>query len=91
MRIVPGLKAGASVEETIRLVVQSFRAADIEAPEADARLLIGHALHLDRAQLIAQTDRILEARVVDVISVLAARRLKREPVSRILGRRNSGA
>ena len=87
MRIIPGLKDGASVEEIIRLVAQSFRVANIEAPEVDARLLIGHALHLDRTQLIAQSDRVLEAREVNVISALAARRLRHEPVSRILGRK----
>ena len=53
----------------------------------DARLLVGHALHLDRARLIAQSDRILEAREINVINALAARRLKREPVSRILGQK----
>ena len=85
MRTIPGLKVGASVEEAVRLVAQSFRVATIEAPEVDARLLIGHALHLDRTQLIAQADRILEAREVNVISALTARRLKHEPVSRIFG------
>jgi len=87
VRIIPGLKDGASVEKTIRLVAQSFRVANIEAPEVDARLLIGHALHLNRTQLIAQSDRVLEAREVNVISALAARRLRHEPVSRILGRK----
>ena len=87
MRIVAGLKADASVAETVRLVSQAFRAAHIEAPEADARLLIGHALHLSRAQLTAETYRLLEAREVNMISALAARRLRHEPVARILGRK----
>jgi len=82
---MPGLKSGASVSEALQHLAQSFRASGIEEAEADARLLIGHALHLDRARLIAQSDRILEAREVTVISALAARRLRREPVSRILG------
>jgi release factor glutamine methyltransferase len=51
----------------------------------DARLLLGHALRLGRAQLLAQGDRLLEAREIDAVSALAARRLKREPVARILG------
>jgi release factor glutamine methyltransferase len=50
-------------------------------------VLVCHALHLDRARLIAQSDRILEAREVTVISALAVRRLRREPVSRILGQK----
>jgi len=87
VRIVAGLKADASVAETVRLVSQAFRAAHIEAPEADARLLIGHALHLSRAQLTAQAYRLLEAREVNMISALAARRLRHEPVARILGRK----
>jgi release factor glutamine methyltransferase len=68
-------------------VAQSFRASGIEEAEADARVLIGHALHLDRARLIAQSDRVLEAREVTVISVLATRRLRHEPVSRIVGQK----
>lgn len=87
MRIIPGLKDGASVSEALQLVAQTFRAAGVEDADADARVLAGHALHLDRARLISQSDRVLEAREVNAISGLAARRLKREPVSRILGRK----
>ena len=85
MRAIPGLKAGTSIDETVRLTTQSFKLAGIEEPDADARLLLGHALRLGRAQLLAQNDRLLEAREIDAISALAARRLKREPVARILG------
>jgi release factor glutamine methyltransferase len=81
------LKDGASVSEALSLLAQAFRTAGIEDADVDARLLVGHALHLDRARLIAQSDRILEAREINVISALAARRLKREPVSRILGQK----
>jgi release factor glutamine methyltransferase len=83
--VIPSLKAGAAIEDTIRLLAQSFKLAGIEAPDADARLLLGHALRLSRAQLLAQNDRLLEARETDAISALAARRLTREPVARILG------
>jgi release factor glutamine methyltransferase len=85
VRLIPGLKAGASVEEAVRLIGQSFKTAGIETPEVDARALLGHALRLARAQLIAQSDRLLEAREIDAVSALAARRLKREPVARIQG------
>jgi len=87
VRIIPGLKDGASVSEALQLIAQTFRAAGIDDADADARVLAGHALHLDRARLISQSDRVLEAREVNAISGLAARRLKREPVSRILGRK----
>ena len=75
------------MSEALNLLVQAFRTAGIEDADVDPRLLVGHALHLDRARLIAQSDRILEAREINVISALAARRLKREPVSRILGQK----
>ena len=73
--------------EALNLLAQAFRTAGIEDADVDARLLVGHALHLDRARLIAQSDRILEAREINMISALAARRLQREPVSRILGQK----
>jgi len=84
---MPNLKSGVSVTEALRHVTQSFRTGGVEEAEADARVLIGHALNLDRARLIAQSDRILEAREVTVISALAVRRLRREPVSRIVGQK----
>jgi release factor glutamine methyltransferase len=87
VRIIPGLKDGASLSDALQLVAQTFRAAGIEDADVDARVLAGHALHLDRARLISQSDRVLEAREVNAISGLAGRRLKREPVSRILGRK----
>ena len=87
MRIIPGLKDGASLSRALQLVAHAFHTAGIEDADVDARVLAGHALHLDRARLISQTDRVLEAREVNAISGLAARRLKREPVSRILGRK----
>jgi len=84
---VPGLKSGVSVSEALHHVTQSFRASGVDEAEADARVLVGHALHLDRARLVAQSDRVLETREVTVISALATRRLRREPVSRILGQK----
>jgi release factor glutamine methyltransferase len=87
VRTIPGLKDGASVSEALNLVAQAFRLSRIEDSDVDARVLIGHALHLDRARLIAQSDRGLEAREINMISALAARRLKHEPVSRILGQK----
>jgi release factor glutamine methyltransferase len=84
---MPGLKSGVLLSEALHHVAQSFRTGGVEEAEADARVLIGHALHLDRARLIAQSDRILEAREVTVISALATRRLRREPVSRIVGQK----
>lgn len=84
---IPGLKAGTTLSEALRMAAQSFHLSGIESPDADARLLIGQALRLDRSGLLADAEHVLDAREVEAISVLAARRLKREPVARILGRK----
>lgn len=86
-RIIPGLKTDASVAEAQRMMTQSFRLAGLDSPEADARLLLGHALRLDRARLLSQSERLLDAREVEAIQGLAGRRLRHEPVARILGRK----
>jgi release factor glutamine methyltransferase len=86
-RAVPRMKAGVTVAEAQRMMADSFRLFGIDSPQTDARALLCAALHLTRAQLSAQSDRILEAREVSAASALAARRVKREPVSRILGRK----
>ncbi|HEY0223136.1 MAG TPA: peptide chain release factor N(5)-glutamine methyltransferase [Pseudolabrys sp.] len=82
---MPGLKAGATVADAQRSISRVFGAAGIESPEADARLLLGHALGLDRSGLVSQSERRLEPGESDAVSALAARRLEHEPVSRILG------
>jgi release factor glutamine methyltransferase len=84
---VPGLKAGLTVADALRSISQYFSAAGVESPDADARLLLGHALRLDRSGLVSQSDRLLESGEADTIYALAARRLNHEPVSRILGRK----
>ncbi len=61
--------------------------AGIETPELDARILAGHALGLDRGQMIADSRRLLDADDLARIEAVVARRLDREPVGRILGKR----
>src|SRR4051812_12558237 len=87
MRVLPGLKAGLTLAGACEVMAQAFRACGIESPQADARILAGHARALSRAKLIAKSDREWEPREIDAISARAARRLKREPVSRIVGSR----
>lgn len=68
-------------------LTEALRQAGIESPEVDARLLIGHALGLDRTALTTNSDRTLHTEEIAAIDALAARRLSRQPVSRILGRK----
>jgi release factor glutamine methyltransferase len=76
---------GVSVSEARRRLARAFAAASLDSPELDARLLVSHALGLDHAALVAAADRPLDALEQASIAALADRRLKREPVSRILG------
>jgi len=87
VRVIPALKDGVSAAEATQLMAQAFGRAGIEDARVDARALICHALRIERARLLADSDRVLEAREVAALQALAARRLKREPVSRIRGRK----
>jgi release factor glutamine methyltransferase len=78
---------GLSLERARRRLAGELRRRGLDAPELDARVLVGHALALDHAALAAQSERVLAADEADAIAALAARRLAREPVARILGRK----
>jgi release factor glutamine methyltransferase len=81
------LASGVSVEAARRSLAQEFRQCGIETPELDARLIVGHALGLDHAALTAASRRVLTTAEADALLALQARRLAREPVARILGRK----
>jgi release factor glutamine methyltransferase len=68
-----------------RRLAQELRRHGLDTPELDARLLVGHALGLDHAALAARSDRPLTPTEAAAVATLAARRLAREPVARILG------
>jgi release factor glutamine methyltransferase len=78
---------GMTLAQARRALTQQFRAADIESPELDARVLIGHALGLDHAGLIAAAAQPLTAADAAQVEGLTRRRLAGEPVARITGMR----
>lgn len=86
-RAVAGLRAGISLSRAIETLIQAFRAAGIDTPQLDARVLAGHALHIDRARLVVDSERLLDAGEIDAIDALAGRRIAHEPVARIVGTR----
>jgi release factor glutamine methyltransferase len=81
------IESGLSLDVARRRLAREFRRHALDAPELDARLLLGHALGLDHAALVAQSDRALTAQESDALAALTARRLAHEPVARILGRK----
>jgi release factor glutamine methyltransferase len=74
-----------TVDGARRTWAARFRAGGIDAPELDARLLVGHALGLDHAALAAAGLRNLSAEEENAIAALGERRLAHEPVARIIG------
>jgi release factor glutamine methyltransferase len=76
---------GMTVAMARRALTNAFRRADLDSPALDARLLVGHALALDHAGLVIEGTRKLNADEARTLASLAARRLKREPVARIVG------
>jgi release factor glutamine methyltransferase len=77
--------ATGSITAARHALAGRLRRAGIDSAETDARLLIGHVLGIDRAELMAHGDRLLDEEQTRTIDALAARRLKREPVARIIG------
>lgn len=76
---------GTTVAAARRALAAAFRRADIDTPELDARVLVGHALDLDHTGLVSAAARMLSADEIATIEASAARRLSSEPVARIVG------
>ena len=75
------------LREVLRHAEALLREAGVDTPELDARILMGAALGMTREHmLIHATARLNPAQVGRVLGFIA-RRVDREPVSRILGRR----
>lgn len=79
------LASAPTVAQARRAAAERLRQRGLDSPDLDARLLVGHALGLDHAALVAQSGRRLTVAEVDTLDALLARRLAHEPVARILG------
>lgn len=68
-------------------LTKEFTGAGLDTPRLDARILVGGAVKLEPSVLFARADQRLSAEETEAVRGFAARRLKHEPVSRILGHR----
>ena len=59
----------------------------IDSPSIDARLLLEVAANVSRTDILTDPYRVLPDEIVAAYDAMIERRLKREPVSRILGRK----
>ena len=79
--------AGQTVETARRSLTARFKSGGIDSPELDARILVGAALGLDLTGMIAAATRPVTAAEAARLEDFAGRRLRGEPVARILGSR----
>lgn len=82
-----GVLAGKTIDAARRDLTARFRNAGIDAPELDARMLVGAALNLDHTGLAINASRMIAPNEAMAIENFATRRLAREPVARILGQK----
>ena len=83
---VPAATAG-SVGEALGAAADALAAAGVEAPRLDAELLLADATGRDRARLAADPDAGVEADAARRFGAMVRRRVAREPVAYILGRK----
>jgi release factor glutamine methyltransferase len=76
-----------SVGDALGAAVDALGAAGVESPRLDAELLLAEASGLDRARLVADPGSEVPASAARRFGEMVRRRLRREPVAYILGRK----
>ncbi len=83
-----GPYSGLTLNSAKRFLAQQFRAAGLDTPDLDARLLVMAACGLSHADLIAQGTEFITPPKFEALSGFAQRRLDGEPIDYILGYRD---
>ena len=78
---------GASVREALQSAVDALAAMGVDEPRLDAELLLGEAMGCECAALIADGAAEVPAPAGRLFGEMVRRRLRREPVAYILGRK----
>ena len=86
IEMVPGSEP-ATVRQALREATAAFSGAEIDSARLDAEVLLGEALGLDRSRLHLDGEKTLPARAQERLRSFVLRRLDREPVAYITGRR----
>lgn len=76
-----------TIGDLVTWATDDFRGRGIDNPRLDAELLVAHALHTTRMQLIIDRDRPVIAGELAALRELVKRRRAREPVAYLLGER----
>lgn len=75
------------IGEALSASVDALRAAGVEEPRLDAELLLAEATGWERAHLVANPEAEIPPAATRRFAEMVRRRLRREPVAYILGRR----
>jgi release factor glutamine methyltransferase len=79
--------AAGTVRQALTAATDALTAAGVESPRLDAELLLAEASGRDRARLAAEPGAPVEPGAGRVFGTMVRRRLRREPVAYILGRK----
>ncbi len=79
--------AGAAVREALDAAIDALAAVGVDEPRLDAELLLGEAMGCERAALMAGGGAEVPAPAARLFGEMVRRRLRREPVAYILGRK----
>jgi release factor glutamine methyltransferase len=83
----PAALVGPPLRDALEAAVTAIAAAGCSTPRLDAEVLIADALGVDRAVIHSSPDRAITGGQARVIGERVRRRVSREPVAYILGRR----
>ncbi|WP_235830122.1 peptide chain release factor N(5)-glutamine methyltransferase [Algihabitans albus] len=81
-----GLQA-QTVDLALSAATRRLKAAGVEQPRRDARLLLSEVVGLAPERLLVEPERMIKRGEATAFEAFVTRRAMREPVSRILGRR----
>jgi release factor glutamine methyltransferase len=76
-----------TVGEALAAATDALRAAGVDTPRLDAELLLAEAAGVERERLLAEPGSAVEPAAGRAFGAMVRRRLRREPVAYILGRR----
>lgn len=84
----PVVLAATTVGDAVRELARQFQGAGLDTPLLDARLLVMAATGASRESIVTVPEQEMSSTAHSRLTAFAARRLAREPVSRILGQRS---
>ncbi|MBC7234687.1 MAG: peptide chain release factor N(5)-glutamine methyltransferase [Chloroflexi bacterium] len=81
------LSTGCTIRQALRWGIGALTAAGVDSPRLDAELLLGHVLGLTRTQLHVHAQEEIDRSAAEAYTQLVRRRMSREPLAYIVGRR----